>query len=90
MKPSEFALAQNYPNPFNAQTMISFSLKERDQISLEIFDILGQKIETIFDGQLEAGVHSFTWNASSASSGIYFYRLKAADGTKTERMTLLK
>jgi plastocyanin len=88
--PGNFELLPNYPNPFNARTMISFILPTAENAKLEIYDILGQHIETLFDGELEAGQHSFGWDAGTQSSGIYFYRLTAGDKTKTARMTMIK
>jgi hypothetical protein len=81
---------QDYPNPFNAQTTISYSLPKASEISLDIFDILGRKIETLQSGHQEAGEHSVIWNAGDKPSGIYFYRLKAGEREETNRMVLLK
>jgi plastocyanin len=88
--PESFNLLQNYPNPFNARTLISFDLPKSGATKLEIFDILGRHIETLFDGELEQGPHSFSWDAGNQSSGIFFYQLTSGAETKTARMTLLK
>jgi hypothetical protein len=88
--PNSFSLSQSYPNPFNPQTTISYSLPKASDVSLDIFDILGRKIETLQSGHQDAGVHSVTWNASDAPSGIYFYRLKAGERSETNRMLLIK
>lgn len=79
--PSEFALYQNYPNPFNPTTTIEFSLPKADEIELEVFNITGQKVKTIYAGFKEAGRHSFEWDATDdggekVASAMYFYRLK--------------
>jgi hypothetical protein len=79
-----------YPNPFNAQTTISYNLPKASEVSLDIFDIIGRKIETIAEGHQDAGEHSIIWNAGDKPSGIYFYRLKAGERIKTNRMVLLK
>lgn len=88
--PSEFALYQNYPNPFNATTTISYSLPKRTHVKLEIYNLLGQRVERLADGQRHAGHHAANWDASRYSSGIYFYKLSMADKVITKRMTLLK
>jgi hypothetical protein len=79
-----------YPNPFNAQTTIQYSLPKTSDITIDIFDILGRRIATLTEGVMPAGNHQATWDASRYSSGIYFYRLKAAEYTETKRMLLLK
>ncbi len=86
----DYELAENYPNPFNAQTTISYSLPEAENISLEIYNLAGQKVATLVDGYEQAGEHRAVWDASNYSSGIYFYKLTAADKIFTKRMTLLK
>jgi hypothetical protein len=88
--PSNFSLSPNYPNPFNAQTTISYSLPKESDISIDIFDIMGRKVETLVVGMQTAGEHQAVWNAENKSSGIYFYRLKAGDLVKTQRCVLLK
>ncbi|GEM_PF-793678 len=81
---------RNYPNPFNAQTSISFDVPTADNISLEIYNIMGQKVATLVNGNIEAGTHTVVWNAGDYSSGIYFYKLTAGNKVFTKRMTLLK
>ncbi len=93
--PVEFALNQNYPNPFNPETNISFDLPTRSTATLDIFDIMGRKVITLVDGELEAGSYTVTWNGrdqsgNKASSGIYFYRLATGFGVRQAKMTLLK
>ena len=88
--PKQIALLQNYPNPFNAQTMIRYSLPEQSQVTIDIFDILGRKIETLVEGPEPAGNHRVRWDASGQASGIYFYRIKAGDFAETKKMQLLK
>jgi len=88
--PSEFALLSNYPNPFNASTNISFSLAEAGNVSLNVYDITGRLVVTLVDGQMDAGQHVVAWDASSVSSGVYFYKLTTADYSATKSMNLLK
>jgi hypothetical protein len=88
--PTELGLSTNYPNPFNAVTTISYDLPATGHVRLDIYNLTGQMVETLTDGHMEAGHHSVQWDASSYSSGIYFYRLTVADQVFTERMTLLK
>jgi len=93
--PEKFELSQNYPNPFNATTMISFALPEPQQTTLEIFNISGQKIGTLVDGNLEAGIYNINWNGSgddgkTVASGVYLYKLHTDSKTISRKMTLLK
>jgi len=88
--PSEYALLNNYPNPFNAETNISFSLAEAGNVSLKVYDITGRLVVTLVDGQMDAGEHLVAWDASSVSSGVYFYKLAAGAYTATKSMNLLK
>lgn len=89
--PDVFALNQNYPNPFNPSTEISFDLPTASHVELTIYNILGQKVETLIDGQMEAKRgHTVTWDASPYSSGVYFYRISAKDFTETKKMLMLK
>jgi hypothetical protein len=88
--PVEFSLSQNYPNPFNAQTIIQYSLPKQSDVSIDIFDILGRKIETVAEGIKSVGEHQAVWDANGQSSGIYFYRIKARDKVETKKMVLMK
>ena len=88
--PSQFALYQNYPNPFNPTTEIAFSLPHAGQATLEIYNIMGQKVVTLADERLEAGQHTYQWDASGNASGVYFYRLSAEGKVETKKMLLLK
>lgn len=88
--PSEFELSQNYPNPFNPTTSIQFALPVSQHVTLTVYDILGREKATLIDGQFPVGRYVATWNASSAASGTYFYRLTAGAFTLTKRMILLK
>ena len=69
---------------------ISFTLADADYVSVEIFNVAGQKIDTLADGFMDAGSQSLTWDASDISAGVYFYTVKSAGYSKTMKMTLLK
>jgi flagellar hook assembly protein FlgD len=93
--PSTFALNQNYPNPFNPTTTISFSLNKRQIIDLSIYNLLGQKVRTLYSGWASAGNHDIKWDATNyagekVASGIYFYKLSGDEETASRKMTLLK
>jgi hypothetical protein len=88
--PEEFELLSNYPNPFNAQTNITFNLPEDSDVTLEVYNTLGQKIDTIVNDHMNAGQHTVSWDAGSLSSGVYFYKLTAGEEEITRKMNLLK
>jgi len=88
--PGEFLLHQNYPNPFNASTTIHYRLPVSGHVRLEIYNILGEKVATLFEGKQQRGYRSMVWEASSLSSGLYFYKLTVGDLTETRRMTLIR
>ena len=85
----------NYPNPFNPVTDISYSLPTASLVKLTVYNIMGQEIATLVDEYKPAGAHVVTWrgmtdNGQPAASGVYFYRLEAADLSETKKMLLLK
>ena len=88
--PQVFELSQNYPNPFNPSTKISFALPTKTNVRLEIFNLLGQKVANLAQGEMEAGYHEVNWNAGSSPSGVYFYRLITDEQSLTRKMMLLK
>ena len=93
--PAEFSLKQNYPNPFNPSTRIAFNLPVDARVTLNIYDVLGQKVTTLINGNLSAGEKDITFDASGLNSGIYFYRVEASspDGqefTSVRKMILTK
>jgi len=88
--PQSMSLAQNYPNPFNPSTIISFSLPVNTKVTLSVFNMLGQRVETLVNGQLEAGEHRVSFDASALTPGVYVYTLQTPDAAVTKRMTLLK
>lgn len=88
--PIDFVLNQNYPNPFNPTTNISFSLPKAVQVELTIFNVLGQQVQNLVSDNLGAGAHTYTFDASRLTSGVYFYRIVAGTNTATQKMLLLK
>lgn len=86
----EFSLEQNYPNPFNPITTIRYSIAEREFVTLQIFNSLGEMVIKLINEEKEAGVYESTFNASNLPSGVYFYCLKAGDFTQTKKLLLLK
>lgn len=85
-----FQLLQNYPNPFNPSTTIRFSLPQREQVTLKVFDVLGREVATLVDGELSAGEHSVVYNTKQLSSGVYFYRLRAGNFVQQKKMEMVK
>ena len=93
--PTKFSLAQNYPNPFNPTTMIRFELPKSSQVKLEIYNVLGEKIRTLFNGAKEAGIYELTWDGKNKDgitmpSGIYLYILIADQHREVRKMILAK
>jgi hypothetical protein len=85
-----FTLLQNYPNPFNPNTRITFTLPERSEVDVSIFDIGGRLVQQISGNVFEAGVHTLDWNASGLPSGTYLYRLNANGNFLTRSALLIK
>ncbi|HXG37214.1 MAG TPA: T9SS type A sorting domain-containing protein [Bacteroidota bacterium] len=91
--PGEFSLHQNYPNPFNPATVIRFTLPgvgTRHEVSLRVFNMLGQEVATLVNGEMEAGHHQVQWQAEGLPSGVYFYRLEAGRFVETKKMMLVR
>ncbi|MEP1151162.1 MAG: MXAN_6640 family putative metalloprotease [Balneola sp.] len=88
--PDRIILSQNYPNPFNPQTIIPIKLKEENLVTLEVFDNIGRRVATIFEGQLSAGSYEFSYDASNLASGVYLYKLVAGKETKFKKMAVIK
>jgi hypothetical protein len=94
-QPTNYTLSTNYPNPFNPKTTIKFNLISGGQTKLEVYNIIGQKINTLVESYLAAGEYSFTWNGcdyggNPVASGVYIYRIESEGFTQTKTMTLLK
>jgi hypothetical protein len=88
--PSDYQLSQNYPNPFNPETKINFTIPSTGLVSLKVFDVLGKEVASLVNEVRNAGVHEVTFNASSLSSGTYFYRIETGNFVKTKKMMVLK
>ncbi len=88
--PAKFEVSQNYPNPFNPSTTISFSLPETQQVTVEVFNLLGQVIKTLVNEKLNAGKYNYEFDASNLSSGNYIYRVIAGKNVRIRKMMLLK
>lgn len=88
--PAALTLLSNYPNPFNPSTIITFRLPRSGHTKLEIFNINGQKVDTLVDEWRDTGQHSVVWDGTKFASGVYFYRIEAGGYTATKRMVLMK
>jgi hypothetical protein len=88
--PRSFSLFPNYPNPFNASTTISYELPVQSDVRLEIYDILGRKVETLVNDIQLAGRHWVIWEAEDASSGVYFYKIQTREYSWARNCILLK
>lgn len=88
--PLEFSLAQNYPNPFNPSTTIRVSLPVASDVTLSVFNVLGQEVATVVRGAIPAGTHDFTFDASRLASGVYMYKIVAGNFVSAKKMLLLK
>ncbi len=93
--PIKYALSQNYPNPFNAQTTISYAIPEDGQVSLKVFNVLGEEVRALVDAHQKANTYQVTWDGKNAAgrsvaSGVYFCTLEAGSFTQTNKMVFLK
>ena len=87
--PTEFSVT-NFPNPFNPVTRISYSLPVKSNISIKLYSVTGAELMTLVTGIAEAGDYSFDLNASSLSSGVYYYRLQTEGFSDTKKMVVVK
>ncbi|MGE5682166.1 MAG: FlgD immunoglobulin-like domain containing protein, partial [Bacillota bacterium] len=93
--PAQFELSQNYPNPFNPTTTVKYSLAVDTKVTLSVYNMVGQKIRTLVDGQQESGYYSINWDGTNelgqkVASGIYIYRLETGSFISSKKMNLLK
>jgi len=90
LNPQTFTLYQNYPNPFNPVTTISFNLPESGKTKLVIYNLLGQKIITLINKDVDQGLHKVNWDANDFAGGMYYYTLISGKNKSTKKMILLK
>jgi hypothetical protein len=88
--PTAYELKQNYPNPFNPSTNIVFTLAKQEEVKLEVYNVIGQRVAILTNGTMSAGSHAVEFNAVNLTSGIYFYKIKAGDFISVKKMILLK
>jgi aminopeptidase N len=88
--PTDFMALGNYPNPFNSSTIIRLSLPNAGHIKVDIYNMLGQQIQTLYDGYMDAGEKDIVWDGSSVSSGVYFYKVTSGERTATRKMLMIK
>jgi hypothetical protein len=88
--PSQFILEQNYPNPFNPSTKIKYSIPQSSNVIINVYDILGNEIETLVNEEKPVGNYEITWYGVHLPSGIYFYKLQADGFVETKKMILIK
>jgi hypothetical protein len=85
-----YSLEQNYPNPFNPSTMINFSIQDAGMVTLKVYNLLGEEVATLVNGELATGSYKVDFNAANLSTGIYFYSIRANNFTATKKMMLIK
>ena len=88
--PEDYSLGQNYPNPFNPQTKIDFAIPKNGIVSIKLYDITGKEIATILNREMSKGSYTVDFNASSISTGVYFYKLVSGNFTATKKMMVIK
>jgi predicted ribosomally synthesized peptide with SipW-like signal peptide len=88
--PNTFGLNQNYPNPFNPSTTIRYALPKRSAVQLKIFNILGQQVALLQNGEQEAGYHEVRFDGRNLSSGVYFYRIQAGSFVETKKLLMIR
>ncbi|MCB0732404.1 MAG: T9SS type A sorting domain-containing protein, partial [Ignavibacteriae bacterium] len=88
--PTSYTLYQNYPNPFNPSTNINFDIVENTNVSLIIFNVLGEEVKNVINQKLNAGAYSINVNFENIESGIYFYRISTNNFTETKKMIFIK
>jgi hypothetical protein len=90
LPPEGFTLSQNYPNPFNPHTTIRYGLPRRIHVTLSLYNTLGELVATLVDGFQEGGYHEVRFDGGGLSSGVYFYRLRAADYVETKKVNIIR
>ncbi len=90
LAPNEFRLGQNYPNPFNPVTSISVAIPKESFVSLRVFNVVGQEVATLANGNVQPGTYQYRFDASRLPSGVYVYQLRAGDVVQSRKMILMK
>ncbi len=88
--PEQFKLGQNYPNPFNPTTLINYQLPSSSYVTLNVYNVLGQEVKSLVNGEQSVGYHSVSFDGSGLQSGVYFYRIRAGNFSQTKKLMLLK
>ena len=88
--PQDFTLYQNHPNPFNPMTTINYELPQSSEDLVTVYNVLGEEVSKLVSGEIEAGYHKVTWNASNMASGIYFYRIQEDFSAQTCKILYFK
>jgi hypothetical protein len=88
--PTKFVVYQNYPNPFNPSTKIKFGLPEDADVTIEVFNVVGEKVATLLSGNLKKGYHEVNFDAAGLQSGVYFYKVNAGKFSTVKKMLLIK
>ncbi len=88
--PEDFSLQQNYPNPFNPSTTISYTLPSREYVTMDVYNVLGEKVAELVNGTLPAGLHKVVFEAGNLPSGMYFYKISAGNFVAVKKMLILK
>uniref|UniRef100_UPI000B1ADC71 dockerin type I domain-containing protein n=2 Tax=Pelagibacter ubique TaxID=198252 RepID=UPI000B1ADC71 len=88
--PTAFSLSEAYPNPFNPTTSLTLAVPEAGQVSVQVYNIMGQVVATLANGYMDASTYTLTWDASNASSGVYFVKAQSAGSVTTQKLMLMK
>jgi len=88
--PTAFSLSEAYPNPFNPTTSMTLAVAEAGNVSVQVYNIMGQVVATLASGHMDASTYTLTWDASNVSSGMYFVKAEAAGSVTTQKLVLMK
>ena len=90
ISPLEFSLSSAYPNPFNPTTSMTLSVPEAGNVSVQVYNVMGQVVATLANGYMDANTYTLSWDASNASSGMYFVTAEVAGSLITQKLVLMK
>jgi len=88
--PTEFSVSDAYPNPFNPTTSLNINLDAASYVSVKVFNLMGQLVDVVTEGQMTVGAHAISWDASTVASGVYFINTKVGSSLKSQKVMLLK